>query len=85
MEMTMVITVLQGDLVKGFVKITEAAGQLSAPERTVNYWIRRGHFPNAIKLNPMAEKGSPWLIPQDDIDAFLAKRKDRSRFDRSKG
>ena len=85
MEMTMVIPNLEGALVKGYLKIAEAAKLLSAPERTVNYWIRRGHFPNAIKMNPMTEKGSPWLIPQGDIDAFIERRNDSTRFDKSNG
>lgn len=84
METTMIIPNLEGALVKGYLKIAEAAKQLSAPERTVNYWIRRGDFPNAIKMNPMTAKGSPWLIPQGDIDAFIERRNDSARFDKSK-
>lgn len=68
-------------LVEGYVKIPKAAEMLKVKPRMVNHWVKQGIFPGAIKENPFAKTGSRWWIPIEDIDAFLVKRKDPSRFD----
>ncbi len=49
-----------------FYTVREVAGIFRLKrEQTVREWIRRGHFPNAIKLDG-------YLIPHRDVENFIA-------------
>ena len=48
--------------------VTEIAERLDVHITTVQNWIRKGHFPGALKKGP--GKTSPWVIPQSSLDAF---------------
>jgi len=47
-------------------------------ERTIQYWVTKNRFPNAIRLNPDASR-SPILIPWRDIVKFLEVEKEKEK------
>lgn len=53
-------------------KIRAALGDVTI--RTVQREVVRGSFPGARKLDP-TKHTSPYLIPEAEVDAFIAERK----------
>jgi hypothetical protein len=54
--------------------VDQVATRLSVSPRTVRNFITRGHFPNAKKMDPTAEK-STYQIPLSDVVDYEAKQK----------
>lgn len=52
----------------------EAAERLNISLKSVANYIKRGRFPGAYKLDPLA-KTSAWRIPVVDIESFELARK----------
>jgi excisionase family DNA binding protein len=57
--------------------VKETAERLGVAAKTVNHWLSQNIFPNAYKLNPDGLT-SPYRIPEEDIEAFEAKRHRRT-------
>jgi len=46
---------------------------LGCSHQLISLWIKQGNFPHAYKLNPQ-KINSPYRIPYEDVEAFLARR-----------
>jgi excisionase family DNA binding protein len=53
--------------------VKHAAELLGVSVRTIQDWIKQGHFPHAYKLNPQ-KSNSPYRIPSTDVEQFKAGR-----------
>ncbi len=60
------------------LSVTDVAEQLGVTVRTVQRWVRDGHFPGAFKVGP--GKTSPYVIPVEDFEAYIeARRQEQAR------
>ena len=63
----------EGGVVLLSYNTTEAARACGVTAKTVTHWCEAGkHFPNARKTSP--GKGGRWIVPANDIEAFLKRR-----------
>ncbi len=58
---------------------TEVARMLGVTSAAVSQWLLDGDFPDAFKLNP-GRINSAWRIPQNNVEAFLKKRREQRGF-----
>ena len=58
------------------LKTAEVAELLNVSTDTIETLIKRSAFPHAFKLLPLPN--SPWRIPQEDVDAYIALRQQES-------
>lgn len=58
------------------MSISDVADRLGVSHVTAWRWVQQGAFPNAYRLNPMADQ-SQWRIPEEDVIALEEKRKER--------
>ncbi len=49
--------------------VTQVAELLQVSNRTVRNLIKRGHFPQARKIDPSRWRSS-WRIPQEDVNSY---------------
>jgi predicted site-specific integrase-resolvase len=53
----------------------QAAKRLGVAQVTVNVWILKGYFPNAIREE--TARGPVWAIPEADVDSFIKPKRGR--------
>ena len=52
------------------LSVDQVAQVLEVSPRTVRNLIKRGRFPNAKKMDPLAQK-STYQIPKSDLDEYI--------------
>jgi predicted DNA-binding transcriptional regulator AlpA len=54
--------------------VKEVSEMTGASVRTVRYWIERGYFPGAFKLDPNSQAHSWYRVPLSEVQSFLRQR-----------
>jgi excisionase family DNA binding protein len=57
----------------------QAAEKLGVSYRTIQEWLKRGHFPHAFRLDPLSKSRSHLRIPVEDIDRIIQLRRQENR------
>jgi len=61
-----------------YLSVTDVAEMCHVAPRTVRRWLKEGEFPGTRRG---LGKTSPYRIPRDEVEAFIARRVKESGFD----